>query len=136
MKYFSDSVERTYEIAKNLAETLSGGEIILLYGELGAGKTTFTKGLAKALGIEKTVKSPTFTILKSYQGRLTLNHFDMYRLKEKSDAQELGFEEVIGDINSVTVIEWNKFASFDGKVIIVDIKYASENGREIEIAGT
>lgn len=135
MKYFSDSVEQTYEIAKNLADTLSGGEIILLNGELGAGKTTFTKGLAKALGIEKTVKSPTFTILKSYQGRLTLNHFDMYRLKEQSDAQELGFEEVIGNINSVTVIEWNKFASFDGKVITVDIKFVSENGREIEIAG-
>lgn len=135
MKYFSDSVEQTYEIAKNLADTLSGGEIILLNGELGAGKTTFTKGLAKALGIEKTVKSPTFTILKSYQGRLTLNHFDMYRLKEQSDAQELGFEEVIGNINSVTVIEWNKFASFDGKVVTVDIKFVSENGREIEIAG-
>jgi len=117
-----------------LADTLIGGEIILLNGQLGAGKTTFTKGLAQALGIEKTVKSPTFTIMKSYQGRLKLNHFDMYRLQNEADAQELGFDEVMGDNLAVCVIEWNKLDSFSGKIISVDIKYVSENGREIVIS--
>ncbi len=134
MKYFSDSVKQTYAIAKTLADTLIGGEIILLNGQLGAGKTTFTKGLAQALGIEKTVKSPTFTIMKSYQGRLKLNHFDMYRLQNEADAQELGFDEVMGDNLAVCVIEWNKLDSFSGKIISVDIKYVSENGREIVIS--
>ncbi len=133
MKYFSDSVEKTFAIAKELADTLIGGEVILLNGQLGAGKTTFTKGLAKALGIEKTVKSPTFTIMKSYQGKFTLVHFDMYRLEDQSDTYELGFEDVFNDNNSVFVIEWNKFTSFNNKVITVDINYVSENVREIEI---
>lgn len=77
MEYFSKSVQDTYEIASDFASLLKGGEVILLNGDLGAGKTTFTKGLAKALGIEDVVTSPTFTFMKEYHGKFDLYHFDI-----------------------------------------------------------
>ncbi|MBR4745365.1 MAG: tRNA (adenosine(37)-N6)-threonylcarbamoyltransferase complex ATPase subunit type 1 TsaE, partial [Clostridia bacterium] len=77
MEYIVDNVKQTEELAKTFAKTLRGGERILLNGDLGAGKTTFTKFLAKALGVKEDVTSPTFTILKSYKGKkFQLNHFD------------------------------------------------------------
>ena len=77
MKFLSHSAEETFALAKRVADKLKGGEIILLNGDLGAGKTTFTKGLARALGVKGTVTSPTFTYVKEYGGRLTLYHFGM-----------------------------------------------------------
>ena len=79
MKYVSESESDTYKIAADFAATLSGGEIVLLSGELGAGKTAFVKGLAAALGIDDEVTSPTFTLMNVYYGSLTLYHFDVYR---------------------------------------------------------
>ena len=76
MEYIVHSVEETHNVAKQVAEKLKGKEIILLNGDLGAGKTTFTKGIAKALGITDVVTSPTFTFMKEYNGRLNLYHFD------------------------------------------------------------
>ncbi|MGA9233007.1 MAG: tRNA (adenosine(37)-N6)-threonylcarbamoyltransferase complex ATPase subunit type 1 TsaE, partial [Exiguobacterium oxidotolerans] len=75
------SPEQTEELAMRVASLLQPGDLLTLEGDLGAGKTTFTKGLAKGLGIERTVNSPTFTILKQYDGRVNLNHFDVYRLE-------------------------------------------------------
>ncbi len=127
------SVEETYALAEKLAKTLVGGEVILLDGDLGAGKTTFTKGLAKALGVEEEVTSPTFTILNVYEsGRLKLNHLDMYRVEHEDDLVELGVEEAISD-DGVTVIEWNKFESLNGKIIKIKIAVDGENGRIFEI---
>jgi len=97
------SENETWTFAKRLAECLQPGDVITLEGDLGAGKTTFTKGLAKGLGITRTVNSPTFTIIKEYQGRLPLYHMDVYRLDEGSE--DLGFDEYFeGD--GVTVVEW------------------------------
>ncbi|MEH7076237.1 tRNA (adenosine(37)-N6)-threonylcarbamoyltransferase complex ATPase subunit type 1 TsaE [Neobacillus drentensis] len=95
--------EETSQIAARLAAFLQPGDVIALEGDLGAGKTTFTKGLAQGLEIRKTVNSPTFTIIKEYKGKLPLYHMDVYRV---ADAYEdLGFDEYFeGD--GVTVVEW------------------------------
>lgn len=120
-------VEDTYALAAKLAGLLDGGEVILLNGELGAGKTTFTKGLAKALGIADELTSPTFTILNVYEdGRLKLNHLDMYRVESADELAELGIEDCF-DGEAVTVIEWNKFDKLDGKVIEINIAQDGDN---------
>ncbi|RNA66583.1 tRNA (adenosine(37)-N6)-threonylcarbamoyltransferase complex ATPase subunit type 1 TsaE [Alteribacter keqinensis] len=100
----SDSPERTAELAEALAEQLQAGDVITLEGDLGAGKTSFTKGLAKGLGVKRTVNSPTFTIIKEYQGRaLPLYHMDVYRLEE--GGEDMGLEEYF-DGGGVCVVEW------------------------------
>ena len=99
----STKLEDTQLFAKRLASLLQPGDVITLEGDLGAGKTAFTKGLAVGLGIQKNVNSPTFTIIKEYQGNMPLYHMDVYRL-EGSD-EDLGFEEYFTG-NGVTVIEW------------------------------
>lgn len=91
------------DFGERLAGYLFPGAILTLEGELGAGKTTFTKGIGKGLGISKVINSPTFTIVKVYQGRLPLYHFDAYRLEGQNE--ELGFEEMFED-EGVCVIEW------------------------------
>ncbi len=127
------SVEETYALASRIADELEGGEVILLNGDLGAGKTTFTKGLAKALGVEEEVTSPTFTILNTYDsGRIKLNHLDMYRVENSDELAELGIEDCM-DEESVTVIEWNKYERFDGKVIKIDITPKGETEREFAV---
>lgn len=107
----------------------------MLSGELGAGKTTFTKGLAEALGIKKTVLSPTFTIIKEYEGgRLRLYHLDMYRLENIAELEELGVEDCF-DGKSIVVIEWNKLNAIKGKIINVGITSEGGDKRRIEIEG-
>lgn len=133
MKYISASIPETYELALSLAKTLTGGEVILLNGELGAGKTTFTKGLGRALNITDTVTSPTFTLMHAYEGgKFPLYHFDMYRIENEDDLYELGFEDYIfGD--GISVIEWNKLTVLPEKIINVNIKRLSDTVREFEI---
>ena len=133
MKYYSKNARDTQNIAKNLAKTLSGGEVILLNGDLGAGKTTFTKGLVKGLGGKKTVVSPTFTIMHSYHDtRIPVHHFDMYRIADEDELYELGLEEYLYE-NGVAVIEWNKFSRLPEKTVTVNIVLKGGNEREIEI---
>lgn len=105
------SLKQTRELAMKIASLLPLPSLLTLSGDLGAGKTTFTKGLALGLGIEDTVTSPTFTILKSYEGEdVTLHHMDAYRLE--GIVQDLGFEEEIYDENAVCVIEWSHFIEY------------------------
>ena len=104
------SQEETEKFAMHLAELLEARDTITLEGDLGAGKTTFTKALAKGLGIKRTVNSPTFTILKQYEGRLPLNHLDVYRLGESDE--DLGWDELFyGD--AVSVVEWAQLIEQD-----------------------
>lgn len=131
MKYVSHSVNDTYAFAKKVAYKLKGGEVIILRGDLGAGKTTFTKGLAKALGVEETVTSPTFTYVKEYYGRLPLYHFDMYRVADADEVYELGLEEYFYK-GGVVVVEWNKFDDVKDPLVI-DVKAVGEGVREFEI---
>jgi len=101
----SHSSEETWELARKLAPLLSEGDLINLSGDLGAGKTVFTKGLAEGLGVGMPVTSPTFTIIREYEGRLPLYHFDVYRLASPDELEELGADEYFyGD--GVTVVEW------------------------------
>lgn len=98
------SVEETERLAGMIANLLQPGDVLTLEGDLGAGKTTFTKGLAKGLGIQRTVNSPTFTILKQYEdGRIPLNHMDVYRLADQEE--DLGWDELFYG-ESITIIEW------------------------------
>lgn len=97
------SLEETQRLAHQLAELLEPQDTITLEGDLGAGKTTFTQALAKGLGISRTVNSPTFTIMKQYEGRVPFNHLDVYRLADSDE--DLGWDEIFfGD--AVTVVEW------------------------------
>lgn len=100
------SAEETEKIAEKLAEYLSHGDVLTLEGDLGAGKTTFTKGLARGLGITRNVNSPTFTIVKEYKGRLPLYHMDVYRLE--LSGEDIGFDEYFYG-EGVSVVEWAKF---------------------------
>jgi tRNA threonylcarbamoyladenosine biosynthesis protein TsaE len=95
--------EETGTFAESLANFLQPGDVITLEGDLGAGKTTFTKGLAKGLGVKKTVNSPTFTIIKEYKGRLPFYHMDVYRMGDSFE--DLGFDEYF-EGEGVTVVEW------------------------------
>lgn len=97
------SPEETGQFAEKLAAHLKPGAVLTLEGDLGAGKTTFTKGLAKGLGVTKTVNSPTFTIIKEYRGRLPLYHMDVYRVDDSFE--DLGFDEYF-EGEGVTVVEW------------------------------
>lgn len=105
-----DSADQTMAIGQKLAQYLAPKDLILLDGDLGAGKTTFTKGLAKGLGITRPIKSPTFTIIREYQdGRIPLYHMDVYRLEE-GGADDLGLEEYFNG-DGVNVVEWSKFVA-------------------------
>jgi tRNA threonylcarbamoyladenosine biosynthesis protein TsaE len=107
MRLISDSPEKTLQIGKKLAENLEKNDIICLFGELGSGKTALTQGIATGLGIKKDlVISPSFVIIRKYTGRmLSLNHFDLYRLRKTDDILALGYEEYFYD-EAVTVVEW------------------------------
>ena len=101
--------DETIALGAQLASKLQAGDVIVLNGDLGAGKTTFTKGIAKGLGIKEIIKSPTFTIILEYQdGRLPLYHMDAYRL-ENGGAEDLGLDEYF-DGDGVSVVEWAQFA--------------------------
>ena len=128
--YISKNYEDTQNIAYKIGLKISSPMVLLLSGDLGAGKTTFTQGLAKGLEISKTVSSPTFTIMKNYTGRLPLNHIDAYRLE--SLHQDLGFEELVGTVG-VTVIEWADFLEelFPEEYLKIRIERLGKNRRKI-----
>lgn len=99
------SPEDTKNLAARLAELAQPGDLLLLVGDLGAGKTTFTQGFAAQLGISEPVTSPTFTLAREYHGRLLLHHLDVFRLDHISEVLDLGLPELL-DSDAVTLIEW------------------------------
>jgi len=106
MNYIVKSIEETKSLASDFAKTLKVGDVVLLNGDLGAGKTTFTQLVFSCLGVKEVVNSPTFSVLKTYQvGELTLHHFDVYRINTQ-EAIECGFDEVLSDKNAIIFIEW------------------------------
>lgn len=108
--YITSTVDETEKIGKELAGLLYSGDVVCLYGDLGAGKTTFTKGLAKGLGISARILSPTFSLIRMHEnpgGKIkVLNHLDLYRLDKIDDIKKIGIEEIFSDPEGVTVIEW------------------------------
>lgn len=131
----SKSLEDTKELAKELANKAKPKDVIALIGEMGAGKTAFSKAFAKGLNIQSTVNSPTFTILNIYEdGRLPMYHFDAYRIEEPEEMEEIGFEEYIyGD--GVTLIEWADIIKdiLPSSYLLVKIETLSENERRITL---
>lgn len=137
--YISKSVNHTEKIAQKFIKKTSKPAIILLHGDLGAGKTHFVKGIVKGLSSKNMVTSPTFTIMNCYDdGKIPVYHFDMYRLKNVEEAIELGFEEYfdLRLLKGVSVVEWpeNVKGLFKGKVIDIKIeKTAKPDYRVIKI---
>lgn len=129
--YRSINAEDTRSFAKRLSTLLSAGDVLALIGDLGAGKTTFTQGLATGLGVVDRVNSPTFTIIKEYEGRLPLYHMDVYRL---DGAEDLGFEEYFTS-NGVTVIEWPSMISdqLPEELLWIEIEPITADEREIKL---
>jgi tRNA threonylcarbamoyladenosine biosynthesis protein TsaE len=129
------SVAETEALAAEMGQTMRGGEIVLLTGELGSGKTAFVRGLARGLGVDpEEVASPTFVLLTSHAGRLTLNHADLYRLRGNGDECELGLEELPGP-NGVLAVEWaERLASVPWpRRVRVSLVHAGDDTRRLEI---
>lgn len=103
------TLEDTKRHAKTLADKLTGGEVLTLEGDLGAGKTTWTKYFAEALGVEGNVNSPTFTIYKMYEGRVPFHHLDVYRLADGEE--DLGWDEIF-DGEAISVVEWAQYIDY------------------------
>ncbi len=136
----TNSADQTIEFAQKFASILNKGAVLLLHGDLGAGKTHFVKGLAKGLGSNMMVTSPTFTLLNIYDdGKMPLYHFDMYRLGGKEEAVEMGFNEYfdVDSLDGIVVVEWPE--QVEGLItcphINVEITKIDENTREIVVGG-
>ena len=134
--YTTNSREETEKLAKEFAATLIGGDVVLLHGDLGAGKTHFAKGLARGLGVKDVVTSPTFALHNSYNGtNLVFNHFDFYRVENAEEVEMLGLHEFFFDKSGVCAVEWSENVRelLPQKTISVNIETLSENARKITI---
>ena len=136
MEFFTHSPAETEKIGEALGNILPAGTVIAYRGDLGAGKTAFTRGLARGLGYKEPVTSPTYTIVNEYLGgRLPLFHFDMYRLASAEDLWDIGWEDYL-DRNGVCAVEWseNVEEALEGAVSVT-IERLGENDRRISIEG-
>ena len=127
------SAEETFRLAEEMAAAFQGGEVVLLLGGLGAGKTVFAKGLAAGLGVKDTtcVCSPSYTLVNIYNGRFLIFHIDLYRLHNDSEIQDIGWEDFLGE--GVVVIEWAEKLAFPPDGIRVTIEPGNDDERTITI---
>ena len=136
MEYITNSPSETEAVGAALAKVLKSGTIIAYRGDLGAGKTAFTRGLARGLGVKEPVTSPTYTIVNEYlSGRMPLFHFDMYRLASSDDLWDIGWEDYL-ERGGVCAVEWseNVADAMEG-AIAVCIQKTGEDSRKITITG-
>ena len=129
----TSSPEQTWRIGEMLGALLGPGDIVCLYGDLGAGKTSLSYGIALGLEVkEQYITSPTFTFVNEYEGRVPFYHIDLYRLKDPEELENIGFEEYL-DSDGVTVIEWAERAEDElpEERLSVYLNYVNENSREI-----
>ena len=141
MKKISHSPEETLQLGKSLGSSLAAGDIILLFGDLGAGKTHFTQGICYGLELDKDfcIRSPTFTLINEYPGRLPIYHIDLYRIDNQEEIYALGLEEILYN-RGVTIVEWSeklRSARKPDKLILniqdrieINIKIISDSQRE------
>ena len=138
MKYLSNSPEETEKIGEALARQLQPATVLAYRGDLGAGKTAFTRGLARGLGIEEPVTSPTYTIVNEYlSGRLPLFHFDMYRLRSADDLFDIGWDDYL-ERGGVCAVEWseNVEEAMEDPILVTICRLPGEDSlREITIEG-
>jgi tRNA threonylcarbamoyladenosine biosynthesis protein TsaE len=132
-EYKSASENETFELAKRLAESFQGEEIVLLTGELGAGKTVFAKGIASGLGLEDVnqVCSPSFTLVNIYKAKCPIYHFDLYRLRNNSEIEDLGWEDYLD--RGVIIVEWAEKLHMELEAIKINIKVIDDEKRKITI---
>jgi tRNA threonylcarbamoyladenosine biosynthesis protein TsaE len=128
------SEEETFDLARDMARRFKGKEIVLLSGELGAGKTIFAKGIAAGLGMKSwaLVCSPSFTIMNIYEARFPIFHFDLYRLEKSADILDLGWEDYLD--RGLVIVEWGERIPFDLEAIRVHIKKGKGDKRIIEVS--
>ena len=136
MQFITQSPEETERLGEELGKTLRGGEVIAYFGDLGAGKTAFTRGLARGLGISMRVTSPTYTIVNEYTGgRLPLFHFDMYRLGSSDELFDIGWEDYLLR-GGVCAVEWSEnVRDAMEDAITVSIEKTDNETRRITIEG-
>ncbi|MCR5484793.1 MAG: tRNA (adenosine(37)-N6)-threonylcarbamoyltransferase complex ATPase subunit type 1 TsaE [Clostridiales bacterium] len=133
--YNSSSVEETEALACEFAKTLKGGDVVALFGGLGAGKTAFVRGLCRGLGIDDDVSSPTFALVHEYGKKTRLCHFDMYRINSFDDLYSTGFYDYL-DSGAILAVEWSEnIESFlpDGAIRIDISRGAGDNERIITV---
>ena len=113
-------IEETWHVAEMVAKKGKPGDVIRLYGEMGVGKTAFVQGFVRALGIEETVSSPTFSILNIYEGQVPVYHFDLYRIEDEQEIFEAGLYEYIG-ADGISIIEWPQMMEEYPTVRLIDV---------------
>ena len=132
-RYLTNSEEETQKLGERLAAKLAPGTVIAFTGDLGAGKTAFTRGLARGLGVNDRVTSPTFTIVNEYEGgRLPLFHFDMYRLGSSEELYDIGWEDYLAR-GGVCAVEWSENIddALDHDALRVDIRRGEHQGQRL-----
>jgi tRNA threonylcarbamoyladenosine biosynthesis protein TsaE len=132
----TETEQETEQAGAELARALPGGSIVALYGDLGAGKTAFVRGMAAGLNISCRVNSPTFTIVNEYSGPRELFHFDMYRLKSADELFDIGWEDYLNR-DGICAVEWseNVEEAFDGSELRVTIEKLDDTRRKITVEG-
>ncbi len=132
-KYKSASENETFKLAKRLAESFQGQEVVFLTGELGAGKTVFAKGIASGLGLEDVdqVCSPSFTLVNIYQAKCPIYHIDLYRLGKNSEIEDLGWEDYLD--RGVIIVEWAEKLKMELEAIRISIEVLNDETRKITI---
>jgi tRNA threonylcarbamoyladenosine biosynthesis protein TsaE len=136
IKKITKSVNETIDFGKEIGSLLKGGDVIAFKGGLGAGKTTFTRGLALGLGLLDDVYSPTFALVNEYHGNITLYHFDMYRILNAEALETTGFYDYLSN-DSVIVVEWSENITdcLPKNTTVITIEQIDENGRSITVEG-
>ena len=131
VKIYLENEEKTREIGSKLGELLTPKSVICLIGDLGAGKTTMTLSLARSLGVDDYITSPTFTIVNEYEGKMPLYHFDVYRIGSSEEMYDIGFDEYI-DGEGVCIIEWANLIEdiLPDEYLYIEMNY-KETGREM-----
>lgn len=132
--YFSKSEKDTEQIGQDFAKNLPGSTVVAMYGDLGAGKTAFVRGMAKGMGLDCRVSSPTFTIVNEYLGERELIHFDMYRLNDADELFDIGWEDYLNR-GAVCAVEWSENVqdAFFGDETVVRIEKLGDTERKITI---
>ena len=136
MVYYTNSDKETEAVGEQFGRTVKDGTVVAMYGDLGAGKTAFVRGMARGMGITQRVSSPTFTIVNEYLGERTLIHFDMYRLGSADELFDIGWEDYLAR-GAVCAVEWseNVEEAFYGDEVRLTIEKISDTSRKITIEG-
>jgi tRNA threonylcarbamoyl adenosine modification protein YjeE len=138
LRLTTESSDHTERLGEIIGAWLRPGDVILLHGDLGAGKTTLTKGIARVLGVQDTVASPSFALVNEYAlPLLRLFHLDLYRLDDPADLESIGFAELTSAEDGIAIVEWPERAGtlLPDRYLLVEIMYAGEDRRDVRLGG-